>query len=239
MATSTPTIGLKKPEGSDPFLTEDFASNYDKIDAAFAARPPAGSGGGIDATTLGGSPKSYFYGPHNPPPATGVGAHTHNDYLTEAAGDQRYARISHGVHGGTSGGAVDAYTKSESDSRYVAKDTGLGGLPESVMHTAQGKQKTRVCYGNTIWSMNGSTDQFGADISVAGVYATNRGAPAVFATAHTHAPDGSGDTTQSDPIITINVLTTQMFRVRLNTRDSQNRSMTSIFSWMTVGQSFV
>lgn len=45
MSSQTPTIDLKKPEGSDPFLTSDFADNYDKIDAAVAElRSTTGSG---------------------------------------------------------------------------------------------------------------------------------------------------------------------------------------------------
>lgn len=229
MPTTTPTIGLKKPEGSDPFLTEDFASNYDKIDAAFAQRPPAGAGG-VEASTLGGSPKSFFYGPHNPPPAGGVGAHTHSDYLTQGAADARYAPISHGTHGGGGGGtAVDAYTKGESDGRYVAKSTGLGDLPESVVH-AVGRIKNRMVYANTLWSMNG-TDQVGIPLPFNGVYVG--GPPAVFATAHVH---GNGSGSQSDPIITINELSNQAARARLKTRDATPRSMTSIFSWTTLGQ---
>jgi hypothetical protein len=34
MATNTPRYQLKKPAGTDPFLTADFQTNYDKIDAA-------------------------------------------------------------------------------------------------------------------------------------------------------------------------------------------------------------
>lgn len=231
MATTTPTIGLKKPEGSDPFLTEDFAANYDKIDAAFAARPPAGSGGGIDATTLGGSPKSYFYGPHNPPPATGVGSHTHAEYLTQAAADTRYALISHGEHGGT-GGTTDLtnyYTKAESDGRYPPIGPGLGGLPESVVH-AVSRIKNRMVYANTLWTMNGAS-QVGVGLPYGGVY--QGGPPCVFATAHVH---GNGVTLQSDPIITVSELSNQAARVRLKTHQHQVVSMTSIFSWTTLGQ---
>jgi hypothetical protein len=228
MATTTPTIGLKKPEGSDPFLTEDFAANYDKIDAAFAARPAAGSGGGVNADTLGGSPKSYFYGPHNPPPPAGVGSHTHSDYLTQAAADQRYAPISHGEHGGTGGGG-GGLTQAQADSLYVKKSSGLGDLPESVVH-AVNRIKNRMVYANTIWTMNG-VDQVGVPLPFGGVY--QAGAPAVFATAHVH---GNGSGSGADPIITVNELSNQAARVRLKVRDATPRSMTSIFSWTTLGQ---
>lgn len=33
MSTTTPKLGLKKPDGTDPFLRQDFADNYDKLDA--------------------------------------------------------------------------------------------------------------------------------------------------------------------------------------------------------------
>lgn len=34
MSTLTPRLGLKRPDGSDPFLAQDFVDNYDKLDAA-------------------------------------------------------------------------------------------------------------------------------------------------------------------------------------------------------------
>lgn len=83
MSTLTPNIGLKKPEGTDPFLTEDFDHNYDLIDSAIKALQDsvaAGTGGTggtggttgpIDAATLQSHPASYFYSAANPPPGTG------------------------------------------------------------------------------------------------------------------------------------------------------------------------
>jgi len=34
MSTLTPRLGLKRPDGTDPFLTQDFVDNYNKLDAA-------------------------------------------------------------------------------------------------------------------------------------------------------------------------------------------------------------
>lgn len=34
MSTLTPKIGLKRPDGTDPFLRQDFVDNYNKLDAA-------------------------------------------------------------------------------------------------------------------------------------------------------------------------------------------------------------
>src|SRR3954454_16834153 len=34
MSQLTPHLGLKKPDGSDPFLRQDFDDNYDVLDAA-------------------------------------------------------------------------------------------------------------------------------------------------------------------------------------------------------------
>lgn len=34
MSTLTPRMNLKRPDGSDPFLTQDFVDNYNKMDAA-------------------------------------------------------------------------------------------------------------------------------------------------------------------------------------------------------------
>ncbi len=34
MSTLTPRLSLKRPDGSDPFLTQDFVDNYNKLDAA-------------------------------------------------------------------------------------------------------------------------------------------------------------------------------------------------------------
>jgi hypothetical protein len=84
MSTTTPTIGLKKPEGTDPFLTQDFADNWDKVDDAIAdiQSDIAGLGGGgtLDADTLEGHPASYFYSPGNPPPGGGGGSDSHLVY---------------------------------------------------------------------------------------------------------------------------------------------------------------
>lgn len=141
MSSTSPTIGLKIPEGSDPFLTEDFASNLQKIDQAFAQRPPSG-GGQVDAATLGGSPKSYFYGPHNPPPATGVGSHTHADY----------ALAGHTHPGGGTTDLSNYYTKAETDQRIAAAGGGSSyTLPSDVMK-APNRTNPR-----TIFSVTGVT----------------------------------------------------------------------------------
>lgn len=76
MSQTTPTIGLKTPEGTDPFLTDDFVQNWNKVDDAFAAVQAdiaALETGGGDATTLDGNDSSYFYSPANPPPGGGGG----------------------------------------------------------------------------------------------------------------------------------------------------------------------
>ena len=103
MSTLTPTIGLKKPDGSDPFLTDDFDHNYDLIDAAIKALQRQVAGGGA---------------------GSGSGA-----YLTQAAGDLRYIRTVNGtgpdgsgnvvVSGGTGGGGTTSTATTESLQDYL------------------------------------------------------------------------------------------------------------------------
>ncbi len=69
MSTTTPRIGLKSPEGTDPFLTQDFIDNWSTIDTAVGDLQDVLSGG-IDADSLNGHPDTYFYSADNPPPAT-------------------------------------------------------------------------------------------------------------------------------------------------------------------------
>lgn len=99
MATTTTVLGLKKPEGSDPFLASDFATNWQKIDDAIGQLRSEGQGS-IDADTLGGHPASYF----------------------QPAGSYAAAVHSHTGDGGT----VDSYTKAESDSKYALASHGHG-----------------------------------------------------------------------------------------------------------------
>ncbi len=72
MSTTTPRIGLKSPEGTDPFLTQDFIDNWSTIDTAVGDLQDVLSGG-IDADSLNGHPDTYFYSADNPPPATPSG----------------------------------------------------------------------------------------------------------------------------------------------------------------------
>lgn len=155
MSSQTPTIGLKKPEGSDPFITEDFASNLDKIDAAFAARPAGGSGGGSggDAATLQGHPASFFYSSANPPP-TGAGGST-TDAATLQGHPASYFAVS---------GAVDANTLQGHPASYFYSPgnpppAGGGGgstytLPGSVVQ-APGRTNPKVAFSVATVTFNG------------------------------------------------------------------------------------
>lgn len=83
MSTLTPTIALKKPDGSDPFLTQDFDDNYDKIDLAIKALQDqlAGGGGGGGGGTGG---------------------------ITQTQGDARYVRTVNGTGPDASGNVTVA-----------------------------------------------------------------------------------------------------------------------------------
>lgn len=139
MSQNTPTIGLKKPEGSDPFLVEDFAANLDKIDAAFAQRPVGGGGGGG--------------GDHPDTDHTSFAAttHTHTDYatvghthegvgggsgITQADADIRYAFKDHGAHGGGGGGNVTATGFTQMMNRIADVQSPLGDGLVTVSHSA-------------------------------------------------------------------------------------------------------
>lgn len=54
MSTTTAVLGLKKPEGSDPFRTADFAENWQKIDDEIGNLQAAGGGGGGGITQAEG-----------------------------------------------------------------------------------------------------------------------------------------------------------------------------------------
>lgn len=102
MSTLTPTIGLKKPDGSDPFLTDDFDHNYDLIDAAIHALQQQVAGGGGAGSGSG----------------SGTG-------ITQAQGDLRYIRTVNGtgpdgagnvtVAGGSGGGGTVPATEATQD----------------------------------------------------------------------------------------------------------------------------
>jgi hypothetical protein len=70
---TTPTIGLKSPEGTDPFLTQDFIDNWGAIDDAIADDRAAIADAKASADTLQGHPASYFYSPDNEPAGGGGG----------------------------------------------------------------------------------------------------------------------------------------------------------------------
>lgn len=98
MSTLTPNIGLKKPDGTDPFLTNDFDANYTLIDSAIKALQDSvaelgGGGGSLDAATLQTHPASYFYSAGNPPPGGGGGAGNQPNSWSS----QLYANSSKGV----------------------------------------------------------------------------------------------------------------------------------------------
>ena len=67
MSQNTVVLGLKKPEGTDPFLASDFAGNWQKIDDAIGQLR---AGGGSGSTSTGG--------------------------LTQATADGRYVRTVNG-----------------------------------------------------------------------------------------------------------------------------------------------
>lgn len=131
MATRTPTIGLKKPEGSDPFLTADFAENYDRIDQAFAVRPV---GGGTTAV------------------------HDHPEYLTQAEGDALYVKLSHlDGHATGTGTTTSALTVEQGDARYAFKDHGThgGGTVDLTTYVSSpGRTNPRTIFTNVGFSMN-------------------------------------------------------------------------------------
>lgn len=68
MSQNTSVLGLKKPEGSDPFLASDFAGNWQKIDDAIGelqtATPPGG--GGTGSGTQGPQGPQGAQGPQGP-----------------------------------------------------------------------------------------------------------------------------------------------------------------------------
>lgn len=130
MATHTPTIGLKKPEGSDPFLTSDFAENYDRIDQAFAVRPV---GGGTTAT------------------------HDHPEYLTQAEGDTLYVKVAHLDGHATGTGTTGGITKEEADLRYAFKDHGTHGgttTEDASIVKSPGRTNPRTIFSVTGFALN-------------------------------------------------------------------------------------
>jgi hypothetical protein len=154
MSTTTPTIGLKKPEGSDPFLTEDFASNYDKIDAAFAARPPGGGSGsssGGDAATLQGHPASFFYSSANPPP-TGAGGST-----TDAATLQGHPASYFAVAGSTDAATLQSHPASYFYSPGNPPPPSGGGsyTPPTDLVESPGRTNPKIVYSTIGYSLNG------------------------------------------------------------------------------------
>lgn len=110
MATNTPTIALKKPDGSDPFLTQDFDDNYDKIDLAIknlqdAVSAGGGGGGGGTSGVLTVTDTSTL------------------DLTLTGAGTTASPYVLSGV---TQAGPGGAFTQAQGDARYIRTVNGTG-----------------------------------------------------------------------------------------------------------------